>query len=98
MVMTFCYEYPPGRKEDPIFRAMTRDEEVYRDADSFLPDRFIKADGTLNDDTVDYAFGFGRRYVAFTPALVQNAEIICAESALAEPSLRPRYAILCRAG
>ena len=53
MAMTFCYEYPPGRKEDPIFRAMTRDEEVYRDADSFRPERFIKAGGTLNDDTVD---------------------------------------------
>ena len=97
MVMTFCYEYPPGRKEDPIFRAMTRDE-VYQDTDSFRPERFIKADGTLNDDTVNYAFDFGRRYVAATPALVQNADIICAESVLAEPSLRPRYAILCPAG
>jgi cytochrome P450 len=45
---------------------MTRDEDVYQDAESFLPERFLKADGTLNDDTVDYAFGFGRRYVAFT--------------------------------
>jgi cytochrome P450 len=79
-----------------IFRAMTRDEEVYQDADSFRPERFLKADGTLNDDTMDYAFGFGRRYVAFTPGLVQNADMIClrAEFALAEPSLRQRYAIL----
>jgi cytochrome P450 len=49
-----------------IFRAMTRDEEVYQDADSFRPERFLKDDGALNDDTMDYAFGFGRRYVAFT--------------------------------
>ena len=72
---------------------MTRDEDVYQDADLFLPERFLKADGTLNDDTVDYAFGFGRRYVAFTLELAQNAHIIClrAEFALAEPLLRQRY-------
>ena len=56
---------------------MTRDEDVYQDADSFLPERFLKADGTLNDDTVDYAFGFGRRYVAFMLELAQNAHMIC---------------------
>jgi cytochrome P450 len=69
---------------------MTRDEEVYQDADSFRPERFIKADGTLNDDTVDYAFGFGRRYVAFTPALVQNADMcrICPGRAFAETEVR----------
>ena len=71
---------------------MTRDEEVYEDPDSFRPERFLKADGTLNDDTMDYAFGFGRRYVAFTLGLVQNAYMVCfrAEFALAEPSLRQR--------
>ena len=74
---------------------MTRDEDVYQDADLFLPERFLKADGTLNDDTVDYAFGFGRRYVAFTLGLAQNTHIIClrAEFALAGPLLRQRYAI-----
>ena len=54
---------------------MTRDEDIYQDADSFKPERFLKADGTLNDDTMDYAFGFGRRYVTFTPGLVKNAHI-----------------------
>jgi hypothetical protein len=75
---------------------MTQDDEVYHDADSFWPQRFFKADGTLNDDTADYAFGFGRRYVAFTPALMQNAHMIFLreEFAPAEPSLRLRYAIL----
>ena len=78
---------------------MTRDEEVYQDADSFRPERFLKADGTLNDDTMDYAFGFGRRYVAFMPGLTQTAHMIClrAEFALAKPLLRQSYAILSRA-
>jgi cytochrome P450 len=40
-----------------------RDEEMYPDPDSFKPERFINDDGTLNDDSVPYAFGFGRRYV-----------------------------------
>ena len=42
---------------------MMRDEEMYPDPDSFKPERFFNDDGTLNDDTVPYAFGFGRRYV-----------------------------------
>ena len=40
---------------------MTRDESLYPDATTFKPERFINEDGTLTDDTVDYAFGFGRR-------------------------------------
>jgi cytochrome P450 len=46
---------------------MTRDEEVYPDAESFKPERFIK-NGTLNEeirDPRDIVFGFGRRYVLF---------------------------------
>ena len=44
---------------------MTRDEEVYPDAESFKPERFIK-NGILNKeirDPRDIVFGFGRRYV-----------------------------------
>ena len=72
-----------------VLRAMTRDEEVYPDAESFRPERFLKADGTLNDDTMEYAFGFGRRYVVFTPGLLRDAHTIYfrAEFALAEPWL-----------
>ena len=47
---------------------MTRGEEVYQYVDSFRPERFLNADGTLNDDTMNYTFGFERRYVTFTPA------------------------------
>ena len=46
-----------------LFRAISRDEEMYQDPESFIPERFFKTDGTLNADTVSYAFGFGRRYV-----------------------------------
>ena len=46
---------------------MTRDESVYPDPNAFKPERFFKDDGTLNDDTVDYAFGFGRRYGSHLP-------------------------------
>jgi hypothetical protein len=44
---------------------MTRDEEVYPDAESFKPERFIN-NGDLNRairDPRDIVFGFGRRYV-----------------------------------
>jgi cytochrome P450 len=40
---------------------MNRDENTYADAGQFRPERFIKPDGTLNDDTVSTTFGFGRR-------------------------------------
>ena len=77
---------------------MTRDEDIYQDADSFKPERFLKADGTLNDDTMDYAFGFGRRHVTFTPGLVKNAHIfsrICPGRAFAETEVC--YSIWCLA-
>ncbi|KAL0573231.1 cytochrome p450 [Marasmius crinis-equi] len=45
------------------FRAMTRDERRYVDAGAFRPERFIDADGKLNDDDTVLAFGFGRRQV-----------------------------------
>ena len=44
-------------------RAMTRDETVYTDPESFKPERFLNDDGTCNEDDVSIAFGFGRRYV-----------------------------------
>lgn len=46
-----------------FFRAITHDEETYPNPDEFQPERFFNANGTLNDDTIGYAYGFGRRYV-----------------------------------
>jgi hypothetical protein len=46
---------------------MTRDEELYPDAGSFKPERFMK-DGALNKEIRDprnIVFGFGRRRVFF---------------------------------
>ncbi|EIW85932.1 cytochrome P450 [Coniophora puteana RWD-64-598 SS2] len=41
--------------------AMSRDERQYPSPESFLPDRFLTSTGELNDDTVRWAFGWGRR-------------------------------------
>jgi hypothetical protein len=48
-----------------VDRSMTRDEEVFPDAESFEPERFIK-EGVLNKevrDPRDILFGFGRRCI-----------------------------------
>jgi cytochrome P450 len=41
--------------------AMSKDEVKYPNPDIFKPERFFMADGQLNDDTIDFPFGFGRR-------------------------------------
>ncbi|KAF8840012.1 cytochrome P450 [Paxillus ammoniavirescens] len=45
----------------PKGRAMTHDDVRYTDPYDFKPERFLDSDGTLNQDTVSYVFGFGRR-------------------------------------
>ncbi len=49
-------------------RAMTRDEQIYPEAELFNPDRFMDQNGTEADqpDPKDFIFGFGRRQVALT--------------------------------
>lgn len=42
-------------------RAMTRNEAKYANPEQFQPERFLSEDGELNNDTVSYAFGAGRR-------------------------------------
>ena len=49
----------------PNARSMTRNEEIYPEANSFKPERFIK-NGVLNKEIRDpreFIFGFGRRCV-----------------------------------
>ncbi|KAM6490499.1 Cytochrome P450 [Amanita muscaria] len=57
------FHIPKGSLVFPNFWAVTRNEEKYPEPESFCPERFFKSDGTLDDDTVIYAFGFGRRYL-----------------------------------
>lgn len=45
-----------------FLRAMTRDPKKYHEPEVFNPSRFLCEDGTLNDDDVEYVFGFGRRW------------------------------------
>ena len=44
-----------------FFRAMSRDEIRYPDAEQFIPERFLDAEGMLTSDTPDFVYGFGRR-------------------------------------
>ncbi|KAG0698791.1 cytochrome P450, partial [Suillus ampliporus] len=44
-----------------LHQAMCHNEEKYRNASEFDPDRFLNPNGTLTDDTVSIAWGFGRR-------------------------------------
>ncbi|KAK7049409.1 hypothetical protein VNI00_006010 [Paramarasmius palmivorus] len=45
--------------DDVVNGAITRDPVNYPDPESFIPERFLREDGTLNDDDVSVIFGFG---------------------------------------
>ncbi|KAK7049434.1 hypothetical protein VNI00_006035 [Paramarasmius palmivorus] len=53
------YFVPQGTALSGNIWAMTRDPTVYPDPENFIPERFLKEDGTCNDDDVSYTFGFG---------------------------------------
>ncbi|KAF9472832.1 cytochrome P450 [Pholiota conissans] len=55
------YYIPKETLVHPNIWAMTRDPTKYIDAENFNSDRFLNDAGKLNDDRVEYAFGFGRR-------------------------------------
>ncbi|OJA10247.1 hypothetical protein AZE42_07831 [Rhizopogon vesiculosus] len=48
-------------QSDKIFRAMTNNEEKYPNPEEFKPERFLQEDGSLNNDRMPLAFGWGRR-------------------------------------
>ncbi|KAJ8508022.1 hypothetical protein ONZ45_g9663 [Pleurotus djamor] len=41
--------------------AISRDERMFHDPNTFIPERFLKADGSLSDLDSSFVFGFGRR-------------------------------------
>ncbi|KAG2131395.1 cytochrome P450 [Suillus clintonianus] len=52
---------PKGAAIVPNVWAMSQNEHKYPNPSQFSPERFLNADGSLNDDTVNIAYGFGRR-------------------------------------
>ncbi|KAN0092914.1 Cytochrome P450 [Tylopilus felleus] len=61
------YSFPKGVWIIPNLWAVMHDEAKYLDPSVFNPGRFFDDQGNLNDDTVPYAFGFGRRVCAGRP-------------------------------
>ncbi|KIJ66834.1 hypothetical protein HYDPIDRAFT_85958 [Hydnomerulius pinastri MD-312] len=57
------YYIPKGATVMPNVWAMTHNEEKYPQPFDFTPERFLDANGDLNDDTVGFVFGFGRRSI-----------------------------------
>jgi len=55
------YHIPRGVMMLPNLWSMSRNEEKYPDPELFMPERFLREDGTLNDDKLSWVFGFGRR-------------------------------------
>ncbi|KAH7904745.1 cytochrome P450, partial [Hygrophoropsis aurantiaca] len=55
------YLIPKGASIVPNIWAMTHNEAKYPNPSAFIPERFLTTDGQLTDDTVAFAFGFGRR-------------------------------------
>ncbi|KAJ7575542.1 cytochrome P450 [Mycena floridula] len=51
------YVIPQGTIVQVNIWAMTRNESVYPDAESFKPERFISSDGSLNNDDLSFTFG-----------------------------------------
>ncbi|KAF4622580.1 hypothetical protein D9613_009398 [Agrocybe pediades] len=78
------YRIPAGSIIIPNAWAMLHDERVYPDPFSFKPERFLKADGTLDTSVKDPShacFGFGRRicpgrYMAYSAVWIAVASLL----------------------
>lgn len=68
---------------------MAWDESVYRDPHEFRPERFMGPDA--EPLPVEFAFGFGRRYVTFTSVQCMLLTLVRAESARGVILQRPAY-------
>ncbi|KIK95876.1 hypothetical protein PAXRUDRAFT_826569 [Paxillus rubicundulus Ve08.2h10] len=55
------YYIPKGATIMVNVWAISQNETKYPNASAFLPERFLKSDGTLSDDNLSWIFGFGRR-------------------------------------
>jgi len=62
----------------PTYRAMSRDEDKYPDAEEFRPERHFAPDGSLISGSIlnDPLFGFGRRICEAFPQRKTRNEII----------------------
>ncbi|KAF8558122.1 cytochrome P450 [Imleria badia] len=69
------YYIPKGHTFPAWVGAMTHDEAKYPNPFDFDPERFLDADENLNQDTVGYAFGFGRRICVGRH--VADASLVC---------------------
>ncbi|EGO22103.1 hypothetical protein SERLADRAFT_362527 [Serpula lacrymans var. lacrymans S7.9] len=55
------YFIPKGATIVANIWAMAQNDDKYPEPSKYKPERFFTADGKLNDDTVGFVFGFGRR-------------------------------------
>jgi len=55
------YYIPKGATVMPNVWAIAHDETRYPKPFDFVPERFLDAEGNLNEDNVGFTFGFGRR-------------------------------------
>ncbi|EGN96539.1 hypothetical protein SERLA73DRAFT_184621 [Serpula lacrymans var. lacrymans S7.3] len=58
------YFIPKGATIVTNIWAMAQNEDKYPEPSKYKPERFFTADGKLNDDTLGFVFGFGRRVCA----------------------------------
>lgn len=61
--ISFYFIHENSRLTTWYARAMTHDENKYQNPYEFKPERFLDADGSLNNDDRILSYGFGRRSV-----------------------------------